>query len=567
MLLRIGQAAPLEVGPVLAEADINCEILGEEKVKKFVVDTPYQAKARLVDLRPDALCRANANATINMLPDFSSKSKEDAKICESMYISAKKAVEDYRAAMVAACNEGKNLDKGCSTDKNPAQCQMLKARAAADANESAAAFLTEARKKMNSLASAAADARETYKKDLADIKEAFRKHKETTEKLRAQGNFVAVEEMEETARNATGLRDGVLVMDGDKLTSGITSRRGNESTITSYRDKIDRAGNGLLSEQDLAHKTGDAFKKQADDEILERRKSASNLRDYASRLEPAAKKQAESIVSGNSSLSGSFNPMSAMAPLAMASGLASQMNKSAGSTSENLVSNASTALPKVSQSKGISTSSLMGASAASSARGELPLSPSKSAGATASWVGGSGNALTGFGDQVDSDAGMSSDVQASDGRSIASDSSSAGKSGDAPVASPGKKKNTEGAAPCKGEKDCIGAIGLETAQFNKGGSLGIPLLGAADPGLGTVGALENLFANPVETTSATTAALGGGLEWSLGNSATESVVSSASTQGATEIGLPSSGTLFQRVRVAHEKALKRGTVLLFHKRL
>lgn len=139
----------------------------------------------------------------------------------------------------------------------------------------------------------------------------------------------------------------------------------------------------------------------------------------------------------------------------------------------------------------------------------------------------------------------------------------------------GSAKKKKGAAAggdapaCPPGQDCA-ALAATGVAFSKGGSLGVPVVGASDPSLNVTGALDGLFGElPTLDANGNPTAPAAMAEGGFGEIEIDAATGliPGGGQGSPEVAPANSRTLFARVRGAHEKALKKGAISLFHKKL
>ncbi len=606
--------------PVSGVASVvtNCKAKAAESARAFIVDTPYLEKVPILELNIDALCKANKNAPGNIKPNADNMS--ETKVCETSYERAQAAVKSYRDSMERACDKSLGLDltntkgQGLFTEE-----VAKKAQEAAAAKEAAVRKLEKAAKEVKEFGLYAKERRDRYYEDLQKIKMAEEHYQTERKRILAdtgtsdKDRKTMLEALDKT-RNTTNriVNTGSTYEYAPADTSGtgvltainpnyVAARTGKASTIVGVQGGAGylnllpetREGIGLIREQQTAYDTARAFEVKASREIDRLSAEAATLRQYSTGLEPTIKNGTQSIMGGitgntgnNTGGSSSLpDPKNAMALMGAGSALAGTMNQQA----------AASAAPANSlwSNYPASTGGLTGLAGGASKQGSSILG----GGGSAETVPGKGNIA---GEDKDSPASGSPDLSfpagsygvASNGdtfvsgngdlppegssasRTPASEGKPGSGEGGADAKTYGKKKKGRGEreepANCPAGQDCA-ALAVAGSSFSKGGSLGVPVIGASDPGLNSAGALDNLFGDLPGLDGPSTPVAGGfngsgfDLAAELGGMGGES--SGPRAQGSTEVAPANSRSLFVRVKIVHERALKKGAVSLFHKKL
>lgn len=574
----------------------NCEREADALKAKLTVDTPFQAKAPIMDLDPAKLCAASKDSPMNRR--IGAESIEEARICENAYIKTQAAITEYRTAMIDACTKVNDIAKGCDKEPNPTACMAKKANDAAAASEKAAKLLADARTQVNQLQAEAKKASDVYKKDQTQIINALRKINQDIERAEADNRADEAAKLKAQRDTATVIRGGRLMNEGGLLDTlnpdSVAANRGNRQTptITSYVAAIPRNGDqaGLQLEQETAARTAKAFSDGVKLEIDNRNAATTAMRSYATQLTSISTRQVDPITSGavkppaattGSSIT-SPNALTNMTNAAKAATAATQAAQAAAAGGTSAASQAAAAQLASNAAQGYPTA-LSHSANASEASGkdasrlaqvvnpketpektdnkEKPISLADN-----TFRGNDGGFVSGLNDLPPMESGSSAS------RTLASaKAGNVGSSGGVDVSSSGKKKKgaTESQS-CGSDKECMAAMGVETSQFNKAGSLGVPVLGSADTGLGSLASLDNLFGplpgdQPGITSAGAIPTLASlGVEQSGPG---EIYTPASGVQAAVEMAPANSRSLFVRVRAVHEKAIKRGAVSLFHKKL
>ena len=593
-------SANATTAPAVTGAACRAEL--QSVLGRLRVNTPLQEHAPLLELDPEKLCEANKNAPLNRRS--SANSIEESRICENTYIKTKQAVQDYKTAMENACKKIDDVSTACTAEQNKTACMAGKAREAATASQTAADALRTAKAQIMDLDKAAKHARDTFNRDLPKIRAALDKNQQAIDQARTAGNTAEVERLTKLRAEATAVRNGDLVVEGGLGAvfdqNAVAARRGidgNGSTITSYGDLIPRQGNraGLFLEQDTAVRTMSVFNETMTPEIQRRAAVAQNLNSYATQLDGLATRQTEQIAGGavkNNTGSSSIsmpNLNNAMAMTQAGAGLANTMNAqqaaapAAAAPANSLWSDPGAAAQAIT---GLSGGNKNGTSLiGGSDKGGTPSVPGTGPGpilkdpkAADPIDPQSPSGSFGVASNGDVFVSGNNDLPPLGSTASRTPSSKPGESSGAEARAYGKKKKGEGKgeeqAACPPGQDCA-ALAAGGNNFSKGGSLGVPVVGAADPGLSAVGALDNLFGeipgmDGAGGATTGTVANGGGL-FGFGTDSPLAEVSgeaeSGGKQGSAEVAPANSRSLFARVKVVHEKALKKGAVSLFHKKL
>jgi hypothetical protein len=582
-------------------ATLNCRAQVQNTASQFRVNTPLQQNARILDLRPEELCKANRNAPGNQR--VGGNNIQDSKVCETSYEHARAAVRDYITLAEEACKHTAGLDLSNVTGGGALTAEAVrKAKDAAEANLAAARKLEEARAQVNEFGQEASKLRDRYKADLDKIMIAEANYE--ADRVKFANDPAKLAELENTRRTTDTIVNGrYSAKEGGTGILGVISgpdvvaaRRGNASTISSYRELLPttQRGIGLLSEQQLAFETAQAFDRQAQREIDARTQAAQNLQRYATNLDPVARRGTESIVTGSSSSQNSSLPNlnNAMAMTQAGAGLANTLKSQQQAAAPAGAAAANSNWNDI----GAAAQTIAGLSGGGSKPGTSKIGGDANNGGEGKTVPGNVTKDPKESDRINPDSPEGSFGVASNGdvfvsgnndlpplgstasRTPSSDArGKLGEGGGAEARAYGKKRKGEGKgeeqAACPPGQDCA-ALAAGGASFSKGGSLGVPVVGAADPGLNAVGALDNLFGeipglDGAGGAEAGTAASGG--IFGFGSDSPLAEVSGGTEdggkQGSVEVAPANSRSLFARVKVVHERALKKGAVSLFHKKL
>ena len=587
---------------------VDCKAKAAEAAAQFRVNTPYERNALILDLDPERLCAANRGAPGNQKQQ--GNHVRDQQVCETAYLLAKEAVQQYQQLAEVSCQKSLGIDLTNATGSGLLTGEVVRrAREAADAELAAARKLEEAKTQVAEFGNEPAKLRDRYKSDLDKINAAERNYREDRAKIESE----ITDPAERTRRlqeldNIRNTSDRIVnnryaaPEGGTGLLSMIAgpdvvaARRGKASTITGdqgYMNLIasNNRGIGLLSEQQLAYETSKAFQTRAQQEIDRRTALAQQFQNYATRLEPVARRGTESLVrnpvTGNNTITGgsTLGQMQQAMQLTQATaGLNNAVNggqtapatQAAPSSVWENVTGAVQNITGLGGSNGPGSSKLGGddvakGGGAQPAPGDVPGTPKGESPGRHDLPGSFGVAsngdtfVTGLNDLPESGAAS---------RTPAAARGKPGEGFGADVKGTRKRKagsEADGKPSCPPDQDCS-ALAAAGSMFNKGGSLGMPVIGASDPNLNVKGALDGLFgelptldANGNPTTPV--AAGDAGFGFSEGELSVGMGQGSAGQQGSPEVAPANSRTLFARVRGAHEKALKKGAVSLFHKKL
>lgn len=541
----------------------------------------------------------NFDANVDKLPPLMMKTQgkectqEDVSICRATYKQLQLSVQKYKDDFKAGCEKslavGKDCVKSADTDgqKKYYQCMAKEAREAAAAEEKAAKSMQ-----------AAIDDAKKYQK-LAE--EAAAKYRSDARAIHA---LCGIDYDPGTCNEAKGIRGGALVTDPGILDS-IQARNGGRETLLDYSRNTGR----LAFEEDGAVDTSKVFLKTGATEVQDRQTAALNLNQIAAsndRLStgmgaPPPDKSGDTT-KGSPTITGKSdsnnNLLSAAAPMAglatAGAGLAktmggtgaSQMNP--GPTGGSLEGGATAPTPDSfnTGSRGLASNTLGG--------DLLPLKGTGTTTAPGDPVAGTGGGFLapgglsghtggahpggGFGDLTPTDGAGGMKLNSA----FASGASSAPAGGGASLkgfggSSADKKDSPD--APCTGA-DCAAMAEVKSTQFNGGGSLGVPHIGAPDPAFATAGALDNLFGplsnvDPnaaIKSPSDPSKSGGGMLDGMLGLGAPAAVdadgnAGSVQAGGNTPVAAAETRSLFARVHDVHEAAVKKGALSLYHKKL
>ncbi len=579
-------------------AALNCRAQVQNTASQFRVNTPLQQNARILDLRPEELCKANRNAPGNQR--VGGNHIQDSKVCETSYEHARTAVREYMTLAEEACKHTAGLDLSNVTGGGALTAEAVrKAKDAAEANLAAARKLEEARAQVKEFGQEASKLRERYKADLDKIMAAEANYE--ADRLKFASDPAKLAELENTRSTTDTIVNGrysareggtgiLGVISGSEV---VAARRGNASTISSYRELLpsSQRGIGLLSEQQLAFETAQAFDRQAQREIDARTQAAQNLQRYATNLDPVARRGTESIVTGasNSQNSSLPNLNNAMAMTQAGAGLANTLKAQqqaaapaavAANSAWNDVGGATQTIAGLSGNGSKPGTSNIGGDAnkggqGSTAPGDLlkdpkgsdPINPNSPGGSFG--VASNGDTFVSGNNDLPPLGTTASRIPASDAKG------KLGEGSGAEARAYGKKKKGEAKddeqPACAPGQDCA-ALAAAGTPFSKGGSLGVPVVGAADPGLSAVGALDNLFGDLPALDAGDAAAKGSAASGGVlgfGDAGLEELAGEVSVgkQGGVEVAPANSRSLFARVKIVHERALKKGAVSLFHKKL
>lgn len=594
-------------GAASGSVAVDCRARAAEAAGQFRVNTPYERNARILDLDPERLCAANRGAPGNQKQQ--GNHVRDQQVCETAYLRAKEAVQQYQQLAEVSCQKSLGIDLTNATGGGLLTGEVVRrAREAADAELAAARKLEEAKTQVAEFGNEAARLRDRYKSDLDKINAAEQNYREDRAKIESEITDPAerarrLQELDNTRNTSDRIVNNRYAAPegGTGLLSMIAgpdvvaARRGKASTITGDQGYMNLIASnnrriGLLSEQQLAYETSKAFETRAQQEIDRRTALAQQFQNYATRLEPIARRETESVVrdpvTGNNTITGgsTLGQMQQAMQLTQATaGLSNAVNgnQNAGATqaaAPSMWENVTGAVQNITGlggGNGPGSSKLGGDNVAKGggtqpAPGDLPGTPKGEGPGRTDLSGSFGVAsngdtfVTGLGDLPESGAAS---------RTPAAARAKPGEGFGADVKGTKKRKGDPGAekAACPPDQDCS-ALAATGSAFNKGGSLGVPLVGAADPGLNVKGALDGLFgelptldANGHPAAPLAAADAGFGLaESELGVGTGQAA---GGQQGSPEVAPANSRTLFARVRGAHEKALKKGAVSLFHKKL
>jgi hypothetical protein len=537
---------------------------------------------------PDVVCKKNKDAgwDKDMAQRLNVKSDPNcvdaSSVCVGTYQRLKKAVAEYKDTMNEACQFAKNPPPCAAGDGQAAALTCVK-----NVGDQAKALNAKAKQALQS----AFDESKSYR----DLSQAVSAHYTDDLKKISLAEKTSGSADETNASTITGNKFGDTSEGGvfSQLKADVNARSGGKSNIAEYRD----AGSDLIREQRLATQTIDEFRKQASAELKVRSDLGTSLNNTTATDEKNSKLQttAGSDVTGTKkdSDSGSLlDKVTSMTKLASAgTGLASAMNATSNRSSTSSPSAA--ALDGLNNNTGSSTSPTPGSTNSL---------PSSLGGGQPTLGGGPGTSADNSGKALSRDAridrgsnldgysgtsgarGLALDSQASTAAVAGSASAGAGTymsaHGSASGASGDLNINESGRDPaslkkCAGSGSDCGAMGdLKTDQFNAGGALGMPKIGAADPALATKGALDNLFGplpsldslipkDPVAVGAAPA------LEGMLMNmeSPMAGVPPSEAQASTAAVAPANTRSLFDRVHSVHEVALRRGTVALYHKKL
>ncbi|MGZ3655879.1 MAG: coiled-coil domain-containing protein [Bdellovibrionota bacterium] len=549
---------------------------------------------------PNVACRLNNDAGWDKSVAAKLNDKSDPScngtVCASTYLRLQRAVKDYKKAAGQACNMNSD-PKGClasaGDDQNAAfKCAKAKQEQALELSKMARKALETAKDEAANYRKLTQEVKKKYDADQDKIQEA-------EDAMRTQGQSMS---------DITAAKQQSAVVNGDTFGSGqgggvlsqlnatVDARNGGAQSLADYENRQKQ----LTAEQDRAAATIDAFNKAAKVELdnrtrLEAALTAESLKTAKlSTSSGPISSNDKSTITGKDSGSGKsdsssdslLNQATNLTKLASAgTSLASAMNKSGASQAQNFNSGypgsgEGPAQPGTTGASGPTTSSFgSNGSPTGGSTSPTPIPPGQGAldrthlGQNSNVDGNSGHSARGY---MGGDLTASADQGASHAGGYGFGSSGSSSSGASEGIkdegrAPASKDNKAGA--CTGsESDCAAMNDLKTPQFNAGGALGMPKIGAADPALATKGALENIFGpipsldslipKPTDPTKSGPAM--DGLVVGFENPA---VVAEPGQQVAAAIEPAASRSLFVRVHSVHEMALKRGSVSLYHKKL
>jgi hypothetical protein len=540
----------------------------------------------VLDRDPEIDCQKNKNAgwDKDMAQQLNVKSDpscgDAASVCVGTYTRLKKAVADYKSAMNEACQFA-NSPPACLADAG--------GQAAAPA---CAKTFGDQAKTLNAKAKQALQTAYDESKSYRDLSQAVSAH--YTADLKKIGLLEKDSGAGDPTKSSTisggkfsDSTEGGLF---SQLKADVTARGGGATNMAEYKAR----GSDLVREQARATQTIDDFRKQAGAELKVRSELSTNLNTSTITDDKNAKSQttAGSDVTGtkkDSDSSGNLlDKATSMTKLASAgTGLASAMGAASGMSGSSSPSAA--ALSGLNSTGGSSTSPTPDstnavASGFGDARAALIGAPGTAVDNTTkapsrdvridhvSNLDGSSGSTGGRVAALDplSPTGVGS---TGSGTYMSAHGSTTGASSDAGISESGREPAS--AKKCSGN-DCAAMGELKTEQFNAGGALGMPKIGAADPALSTKGALDNLFGPLPSLDSlmpkdplAGAAGAAPAFESMLMNmdSPVPGVSHTEAQASAAAVAPANTRSLFDRVHSVHEVALKRGTVALYHKKL
>jgi|GEM_PF-7071961 len=594
-MLLVAMCAAITLRAVAANEElpvVDCAKMMNELNRKVEKDEKYKA---LKDaLRgSDGRCEANMMAGIDR--EFARRAaavstKNNAKdcaasLCIATYQRVGALFEQYKAQLLKGCELAAGAAKACTAPGLPAgdaerfRCISRELRKGAAAEKEAGGLITRAKEEAENFRKLASEASSTYVKDKAAIRPfESREELQTARVIRGDkletDRPVLFEQLK--AMDAAGTRSTVTA-----ATLPVSAENGGAPNLRAYYNNADN----LAREQRIAAAAATGFRDFAKEEADYRRDSERTLISMAEENERRANGLPPSTIIPSPQTPRNTDGASMLPGLGTTAGLASaatgltnSLNQQAGASAAapasglSQLASAAQALSGIgSGAKEAEVTKFKGGGSnlgkvENPPKDGVPENPQGREQLAAVSTGGDGAFVSGNGDLPPIDgAGQT-------GRSLAS-SAKTGKvgGGGADVSANSKKrKGSAETTACGSDKECMAAMGVETAQFNKAGSLGIPVTGSSDTGLGSLASLDNLFGplpgDQPGITPAGATPLFGNLGLGLGASDDFSAPVSG-VQAAVELAPANSRSLFVRVKEVHEKALKRGSVSLFHKRL
>lgn len=494
----------------------------------------------------------------------------DGTVCQAAYLSLRKAVSDYLVKSEAACRANVEYKTKCANlasldQARSLECDKFNTRAF-NANTGAREALRAARREAADYRSLTERVTKKYDDDSARIKKMRDKKEPFIESKLAL--------MSALRRDASGV-DSVLDKPETgllgKLHDDVDARNGGASSLADYDRSIAR----LKKEQEMAASTITDFDKAADAEIV----------DIGARVDPSSGARRDpsggNNGGGNNRGSGSdiVSPKDLMAASSAASAASQAMQQSGSSGGSAMSSLASAAV--------VPAATAAAAPSRRVASGELD-SKGSSSGASKAPVPGSTSPVTPLDGGRDISSGGLGNIseRSKKSRSLGGDASGSSTKasfvGNIGGSGGGKTNDGGGIGKAGGAKgDDEGVMNdLKTTQFNAGGSLGTPRIGSSDPAFSTSGALDNLLGplalDPLKSASAdasragsSTGLMGGMLDsLGLGGRSSDSSLSDGTQSANAEVAAANEiRSLFDRVHGVHENAQRRGSIVMFHKKL
>lgn len=583
---------------------VNCKSMMAELDRKIANDKAYKSVRDALNADPKEKCKLNTKADHDKNYGLRGQqyrrnthrecTAEDQSLCLATYSRIKSSFEEYRTLVNKGCEIAGKAAEACAnsaTEPKRFQCVAEKLREAAKAEEEAHKAIAQAGKDAEEYHKLTSELSRVYTNDRTIISRFSGEDLTTARAIRngqldrsapEGGLLQQLRDRESMARPGTG---------STVTGSTVISDFGGAQNLQTYYQSAEQ----LAAEQRDAASAAKGFRSFAAEEASYRERSQQTLLEMARENELRAVRtqtssEGRSIAptkvasTGNNITGGSTlgQMQQAMALTQAGAGLTNAMGAQpaagvAQAAAPSIWENVTGAVQNIAGiGTGPGNSKLGGDDTAKGggthpAPGDVPGTPKDDNPGRADLSGSFGVASNG-GDVFVSGLNDLPEAGAAS-RAPAAANAKPGEGLGADVKGSKKKKGAPepGDAPaCPPGQDCAALVAAGTA-FNKGGSLGVPVVGAADPGLDVKGALDGLFGElptlDANGNPAAAASTGGGFGFTESEMMVGTGQGASGTQSSPEVAPANSRTLFARVRGAHEKALKKGAVSLFHKKL